>query len=268
MLFNIEMGIKSKTALITGATSGIGYEMAKILHLKGYSLWLTGRNLEAIEGLKKEFPLCKTLSTDLSKEKGLNDFWSWVDTTPIDLMVNNAGYGVWKEVINSEKGELENMIKLNVEILLHFSAEFAKRMVKRGSGKILNVASIAAFFPGPHLAAYYASKAFVLSFSESLNHELRKTKVTVTTLCPGPTKSKFFERAGLKKSPLMDGPLIPHMTSYKVALKGVEGALKGKRRVVPGILNYIFTISPLLIPRFLQLRILNYIQNSKNTDKA
>ena len=144
----------------------------------------------------------------------------------------------------------------------------AKRMVKRGSGKILNVASIAAFFPGPHLAAYYASKAFVLSFSEALNHELRKTKVTVTTLCPGPTKSKFFERAGLKKSPLMNGPLIPHMSSYEVALKGIEGALNGKRRVVPGIINYIFTISPLLVPRFLQLRILNYIQNSKNTAEA
>jgi|TARA_B110000483_G_scaffold220816_1_gene276253 hypothetical protein len=262
------MESKSKTALITGATSGIGYEMAKILHLKGYSLWLTGRNFEAIEGLKKEFPSCKALSADLSEEKGLEDFWSWVNTTPIDLMINNAGYGVWKEVVKSEKGELENMIKLNVEILLHFSAEFAKRMVKRGSGKILNVASIAAFFPGPHLAAYYASKAFVLSFSEALNHELRKTKVTVTTLCPGPTKSKFFERAGLKKSPLMNGPLIPHMSSYEVALKGIEGALNGKRRVVPGIINYIFTISPLLVPRFLQLRILNYIQNSKNTAEA
>ena len=262
------MESKSKTALITGATSGIGYEMAKILHLKGYSLWLTGRNLEAIEGLKKEFPSCKALSADLSEEKGLEDFWSWVNTTPIDLMINNAGYGVWKEVVKSEKGELENMIKLNVEILLHFSAEFAKRMVKRGSGKILNVASIAAFFPGPHLAGYYASKAFVLSFSEALNHELRKTKVTVTTLCPGPTKSKFFERAGLKKSPLMNGPLIPHMSSYEVALKGIEGALNGKRRVVPGIINYIFTISPLLVPRFLQLRILNYIQNSKNTAEA
>ena len=262
------MESKSKTALITGATSGIGYEMAKILHLKGYSLWLTGRNLEAIEGLKKEFPSCKALSADLSEEKGLEDFWSWVNTTPIDLMINNAGYGVWKEVVKSEKGELENMIKLNVEILLHFSAEFAKRMVKRGSGKILNVASIAAFFPGPHLAGYYASKAFVLSFSEALNHELRKTKVTVTTLCPGPTKSKFFERAGLKKSPLMNGPLIPHMSSYEVALKGIEGALNGKRRVVPGIINYFFTISPLLVPRFLQLRILNYIQNSKNTAEA
>ena len=233
--------------------------MAKILHLKGYSLWLTGRNFEAIEGLKKEFPSCKARSADLSEEKGLEDFWSWVNTTPIDLMINNAGFGVWKEVVISEKGELENMIKLNVEILLHFSAEFAKRMVKRGSGKILNVASIAAFFPGPHLAAYYASKAFVLSFSEALNHELRKTKVTVTTLCPGPTKSKFFERAGLKKSPLMNGPLIPHMSSYEVALKGIEGALNGKRRVVPGIINYIFTISPLLVQRFLQLRILNKI---------
>ena len=90
----------------------------------------------------------------------------------------------------------------------------------RALGRILNVASVAAFFPGPNLAAYYASKAFVLSFSEALNHELRNTKVTVTTLCPGPTKSNFFERAGVKKSPLMEGFLIPHMSAFKVALKG------------------------------------------------
>mgnify|MGYP001167090755 CR=1 FL=1 len=260
---NYIMKSMEKNAVITGATSGIGYQMAKILHTKGYSLWLTGRNLKAIEGLKIEFPSCNTLSADLSKDSGREDFWKWIGQTPVDLMINNAGYGVWKEVIKSEKGELENMIKLNVEILLHFSAEFAKRMVKRGAGRILNVASVAAFFPGPNLAAYYASKAFVLSFSEALNHELRKTKVRVTTLCPGPTKSKFFERAGVKKSPLMEGFLIPHMSAFKVALRGIDGALKGRRRVVPGFMNYIWTISPILVPRFLQLRILNYIQNSR-----
>ncbi|CAI8314825.1 MAG: putative oxidoreductase [Owenweeksia sp. TMED14] len=252
-----------KTALITGATSGIGYEMAKILSLKGYSLWLTGRNLQAINKLEKEFPSCKTLSADLSEDQGRENFWTWIRDTPVDLMINNAGYGIWKEVVSSEKGELEKMIRVNVEVLLHFSSEFAKRMVKRGSGKILNVASIASFFPGPHMAAYYASKAFVLSFSEALNHELRKTNVSVTTLCPGPTKSKFFERAGINNSPLMNGSWIPHMTSYMVAKKGIEGALRGKRRVVPGLINYCLTTSSLFAPRRYQLSIINYIQDSR-----
>ena len=110
------------------------------------------------------------------------------------------------------------------------------------------------------MAAYYASKAFVLSFSESLHTELRRTGVTVTTLCPGPTRSQFFERAGMGAMPLLDGPWMPQMSSASVAKAGIRGALHGRRRIVPGIMNYFSSISPIFMPRGIQLGVLNWLQ--------
>jgi len=185
---------------------------------------------------------------------------SWIHEVKIDLFVNNAGYGVWKDVIHAEDDELEKMIRLNVEALLRLSRVVAKNMVAQGHGCILNVASTAAFLPGPHMSAYYASKAFVLSFSESLHTELRRTGVTVTTLCPGPTKSQFFDRAGMGAMPLLDGPWMPQMTSASVAKAGVDAALRGKRRIVPGIMNYLSSKAPIFMPRFIQLGVLNWLQ--------
>ena len=247
-------------AIITGASAGIGLEMARYCHVQGMEVWITGQREEALKAASIELGNAPYLAVDLSTTSGSTALLEWIGEVSVDLFVNNAGYGVWKDVIDAADDELEKMIRLNVEALLRLSRVVAKRMVAAGSGRILNVASTAAFLPGPHMAAYYASKAFVLSFSESLHTELRRTGVTVTTLCPGPTRSQFFERAGMGAMPLLDGPWMPQMSSASVAKAGIRGALFGRRRVVPGIMNYFSSISPIFMPRSIQLGVLNWLQ--------
>jgi uncharacterized protein len=251
-------------AIITGASAGIGQEMARQCHAKGLEVWLTGQNRDALTRLSKELSDAPWLSVDLSQKEGQIALLTWVADIEIDLWVNNAGYGAWTDVIDAKEDQLEKMIRLNVEALVHLSRVMAKKMVQRGQGRILNVASTAAFLPGPHMAAYYASKAFVLSFSESLHWELRGSGVTVTTLCPGPTRSQFFTRAGMGKMPLLDGPWMPIMSSGAVARAGIRATFSGKRRMVPGIFNYLSSLAPIFIPRFAQLGILNWLQGTKN----
>jgi len=234
--------------------------MARYCHAKGIEVWITGQRKEALRAASKELGNAPYLAVDLSSGQGCQALLDWMGTHPVGLFINNAGYGVWKDVIHAEEDELEKMIRLNVEALLRLSRVVAKRMVQEGSGRILNVASTAAFLPGPHMAAYYASKAFVLSFSESLHTELRGTGVTVTTLCPGPTRSQFFERAGMGAMPLLDGPWMPQMSSESVAKAGVRAALSGKRRVIPGIMNFLSSKAPIFMPRILQLGTLNWLQ--------
>ena len=247
-------------AIITGASTGIGREMAKYAYSLGMEVWITGQNASALATLSEECGKAPQLAADLSTHAGQSALLSWIHEVKIDLFVNNAGYGVWKDVVHAEDDELEKMIRLNVEALLRLSRVVAKSMVAQGHGCILNVASTAAFLPGPHMSAYYASKAFVLSSSESLHTELRRTGVTVTTLCPGPTKSQFFDRAGMGAMPLLDGPWMPQMTSASVAKAGVDAALRGKRRIVPGIMNYLSSKAPIFMPRFIQLGVLNWLQ--------
>ena len=234
--------------------------MARFCHAQGMEVWITGQREDALRAASEELNHAPYLSVDLSEQAGTSALLAWVGDHPVDLFVNNAGYGVWKDVIDAADDELEKMIRLNVEALLRLSRVMAKRMVAAGSGRILNVASTAAFLPGPHMAAYYASKAFVLSFSESLQTELRRTGVTVTTLCPGPTRSQFFDRAGMGSMPLLDGPWMPQMSSSAVAKAGVRAALAGKRRMVPGIMNYLSSKAPVFMPRFVQLGTLNWLQ--------
>lgn len=250
-------------AIITGASTGIGREMAKYAYSLGMEVWITGQNVSALATLSEECGKAPQLIADLSTHAGQSALVAWIDGVEVDLFVNNAGYGVWKDVVDADDDQLEKMIRLNVEALLRLSRVVAKTMVAQGHGRILNVASTAAFLPGPHMAAYYASKAFVLSFSESLHTELRKTGVTVTTLCPGPTKSQFFERAGMGAMPLLDGPWMPKMSSKSVAIAGIEATLRGKRRIVPGIMNYLSSKAPIFMPRYVQLGVLNWLPGPK-----
>ena len=247
-------------AIITGASAGIGLEMARYCYARGMEVWITGQREDALLTASTELGNAPYLAVDLSSTAGSTALLEWIGEASVDLFVNNAGYGVWKDVIDAADDELEKMIRLNVEALLRLTRVVAKRMVAAGTGRILNVASTAAFLPGPHMAAYYASKAFVLSFSESLHTELRRTGVTVTTLCPGPTRSQFFERAGMGAMPLLDGPWMPQMSSASVAKAGVRAALAGKRRAVPGIMNYLSSKAPIFMPRLLQLGTLNWLQ--------
>lgn len=250
-------------AVITGSSTGIGLEMAKICLSQGMEVWMTGTRSERPNENSELFSLCPYLAVDLSTKEGQEAFLDWLGPEPIDVFVNNAGYGIWKDVVDTDPDSMEAMIRLNVEALTRFSREMAIRMKAQGYGRILNVASTAAFLPGPHMAAYYASKAYVLSFSDALSWELRGTGVTVTTLCPGPTRSRFFERAGMAAMPLLDGPWMPIMTAHSVAKAGINATLRGKRRAIPGIMNFLSSKAPIFMPRSIQLGTLNWLQGSK-----
>lgn len=258
----------NKTVLITGPTSGIGYELAKLFAKDGYGLVLIARNGPKLLDLKSEFEkehsiFVKIIEKDLSRPSAPQEIFEALqkDSITIDILVNNAGYTNFGFFSKTDlKTELE-MIQLNMTSLTHLTKLFLPEMVKRGQGKILNVASTAAFQPGPLMAVYYASKAYVLSFSEAIARELKGTGVTVTALCPGPTRTGFQKRGDIEGTRLVRSDLI--MEAEPVARLGFLGLMKGKTVVVPGFKNKIFAFSSRLIPRDLMTRIVRAVQEAK-----
>lgn len=238
-----------KTALITGASSGFGYEFVKLFVKDNYDLILVARNIEKLEEIKKEFSSAKIIAIqkDLTqinavkelykeiKEKGLN----------IDVLINNAGFGLLGEFSNLEADRQINMINLNVTALTELTHYVLQEMKERKSGKILNVASTAAFQPGPLMAVYYATKAYVLSLSEALVEELKGTGITVTTLCPGPSKTNFPKVANVEKTKMFSKV----MGADIVALLGYNALMKGQRVIIPGSINKIGAYSAKFLPR-------------------
>ena len=243
-------------ALITGASHGIGRDVARLAAVDVSGLLLTGRDGEALGALASELmrPGLKvaTYVADLGSERGVEGLIAWVRRQGVvpDLIVNNAGLGAWGLSRELAAAVERQIIDVNVQALSRLCHEFQSEMVARGSGRILNVASTAAFQPGPRMAAYYASKAYVLHYSEALAHELAGTGVTVTVLCPGPTYSRFHERAGTARSTLVAGGL-PMASSAAVARAGYRGALAGRRVVIPGLVNTLAAWMVRFAPRFL-----------------
>ncbi len=178
----------------------------------------------------------------------------------MDVLVNNAGfasYGLFHELDMNKELEL---VQLNVKTLVHLTRLFLPGMEKRGRGRVLNVASTAAFQPGPLMANYYASKAYVLSFSEALANEMEGTGVTVTCLCPGPTRTGFQDRAAMQESKLVQGGL---MDSMAVAKQGYAGLMAGQTIVVPGLQNWIGTLLPRFVPRKLATQLVRNLQERR-----
>jgi short-subunit dehydrogenase len=165
---------------------------------------------------------------------------------PVALLVNNAGFGLHGTYLETDPGAEIEMIRLNVEALVRLTRAVLPDMVERGSGRILNVGSTASFVPGPLMTTYYATKAFVLSYSDALAAELDGSGVSVTCLCPGPTRTGFQKRAGLRQSATFRGGAHE---SRGVARAGIAGALAGRRRVIPGLANKLATLAPRLLPR-------------------
>lgn len=252
-------------ALITGASHGIGRDVARLAAVDVSGLLLTGRDAGALTALAAELArpglIVHTHVADLATAEGVEDLLQWVQGLGIvpDLLVNNAGLGAWGLSRDLPAGSEEAIVSVNVWALTRLTQAFQAAMVSRGSGRILNVASTAAFQPGPRMAAYYASKAYVLHYSEALSHELTGTGVTVTTLCPGPTHSNFHERAGTRRSTLVSGRLLPVATSEAVARAGYRGALQGRRLVVPGLLNAVAVQLVRFAPRRLATAIAAWI---------
>lgn len=218
-------------ALITGASSGIGYDMAKYMASLGYDLILVARNIEKLEELKQSLPTkVKIIAIDLSDEKKIKELFIATRGEDIDVLINNAGFGVFGPFSTTELGKEINMIDVNIKAVHILTKLYVKEMKKKNKGYILNVASSAAFQPGPLMAAYYASKAYVLRLSEAINEELKKSKsnVQVSCLCPGPVDTNFNDVAGVKFS-------IKPLSSEYVAKYAVDKMFKNKMVIIPGM---------------------------------
>lgn len=244
----------SKTVLITGASSGIGYELSKIFAKNGYNLVLVSRNKQRLEIIAKELQnqydiQTKVIPKDLSKSSAPQELYNEVvaDGINIDVLVNNAGIGVYGEFTDASTQNHTDLIQLNITSLTMLCKLFGTDMVKNGSGRILNVSSTAAFQAGPLLSTYYASKAYVLMLSEALKNELKRNGVNVTVLCPGPTQTEFFKRNDMVGTRIERSPYM--MSATDVAEIGFSGLLKGKTIVIPGLINKLLAFSVRLAPR-------------------
>jgi short-subunit dehydrogenase len=240
--------------LITGASGGIGYDIAKIAAADGKNLILVARSEDKLEQLAVELRKNTsievfTIAVDLSDEAGVEKLISEVKSgnLTIDTLVNNAGFGDFGDFAKADLAKNMEMIRLNISALTNLTHTFMQGMLISGEGRIMNVASIASFMPGPGMAVYYASKAYVLSFSEALTRELKGSGITVTTLCPGPTNTDFAKVSGLGHS-LMHRMLPPSM-SMDVARAGYKAMLKGKAIEIPGVMNKLSALTPRLSPR-------------------
>jgi len=256
------------TALVTGASSGIGLELAKLLARDRNDLALVGRDRARLEelaaGLSKQFGIAALLLVhDLADPAAPAAIASELSekAVTIDVLVNCAGFGAGGLFARTLVSTHAAMIQVNMAAPTQLTALFLPGMLERRHGRILNVASTAAFQPGPFMAVYYASKAYLLSFSEALASELRGTGVTVTTLCPGTTRTDFQKRAGLKPVFPFRGPLVS--SAEEVACAGYAGLMRGKRLVIPGLANRFFVHAQRLAPRRLTTAITRKLQESR-----
>jgi len=237
------------TTLITGGSGGIGLALARICARHGHDLVLVARSGDLLTAAQAELRDgahvdVEVLACDLSLPGAVDRV---AELHPrIDVLVNNAGFGMFGPLADAETGQLLEMLRLNVEALTHLTRLYLPPMVERGSGRIMNLASMAAFQPGPNMAAYYATKAYVLSLSEGLRQELRGTGVSVTTLAPGPVRTGFQHRAGVGESRLFNRGVA---SVEQVAEEGFRGMMTGKGLVVPGTLNRLGSVGVRFIPR-------------------
>lgn len=257
----IEVGYKmNKTVLITGASGGIGKELANRFVKDSYNMVLVARSEGKLEELAKEYGegygvqvtvyakdvslpgVAEEIASDL-KKKGVT----------VDYLVNNAGFGLYGEFLETQLEQEMNMIDVNIKALTIMTKLFLPDMVKRCRGGVMNVASVGAFYPGPLMSVYFATKAYVLSFTEALENELSGTAVTVTALCPGPTATGFTGRAELGSSKLYKSGV---MEVGEVADEAYRDFLRGKTLIIPGAVHRFITSLPRLLPRKVMARLI------------
>jgi hypothetical protein len=237
-----------KVALVTGASAGLGAEFARQLSKRGHQLVLAARRQERLDQLARELGNARAVAIDLSKANSAARLMADLDANgeTVELLVNNAGFGLIGRFAELDAKRQRQMIDLNVGTLSDLCRAVAPAMIKRKSGGILNVASTAAFQPGPRMAVYFATKAFVLSLSEALHEELKPHGIKVTCLCPGPTRTEFGEVAGFGGNGVFDRVA---MESPKVVEAGLDGLDKNKAVVIPGLINRIGATSTRFAPR-------------------
>lgn len=247
-------------ALITGASSGIGRDMARILSSRGYDLILVARRKDKLEALKNELKTEITIiPMDISSTFNCMKLYNKVKKENIDILINNAGFGLFGEFRETNLDKELDMIDVNIKSLHTLTKLFLNDFIKNNNGYILNVASSAAFLPGPLMDTYYATKAYVLRLTESISEELRRnnSNVYIGALCPGPVNTEFNNVAGVRFS-------IKSLESYDVAEYAINKMFKRKKIIIPGISIKLGTFFTRLLPIEWQARISYNIQKKKN----
>jgi len=247
-------------ALITGASSGIGRDMARYLSSLGYDIIAVAQNEERLKELQKELKTnVQIISMDLSKKENCIEVYEKTKNENIDLLVNNAGFGVFGFFDETDLEKEISLINTNITAVHILTKLFLKDMIKRNSGRILNVSSIASFAPGPLMGAYYSSKAYVTSMTKGIYRELkkRKSKVHISVLCPGPVATNFNNVAGVHFS-------IKELSSEYVAKYAIDKTLKNKLVIVPGFLNKVIRVLSKIAPSKLASEIVYHNQTRKN----
>ncbi|MEW6401425.1 MAG: SDR family oxidoreductase [Chloroflexota bacterium] len=245
--------LQGKTALITGASSGLGADFARQLALRGCQLVLVARREDRLCELAAEISACcggnaKCIAMDLGETDAPQHLYDQLihSGQTVDILINNAGLGLYGEFTDVPWKNLHQMLELDMITLTHLTHLFVADMSKRGSGYVLFIASTGAFQPTPTYAAYSAAKSYVLSLGEALHYELRQTGVGCTVLCPGVTRTEFFKVAGQKLTPYQR---LTMMESSAVARIGIEAMLRGRASVVAGRFNALFAWATRFIPR-------------------
>ncbi|MBN1634305.1 MAG: SDR family oxidoreductase [Ignavibacteria bacterium] len=243
-----------KTALITGASGGIGFEMARIFAKNNTNLILVARNKNKLDELKNELEnqfgvSVYTIGKDLSSRESARELYEETkkQNIPVEYLINNAGFGDFGMFTDTDWDKEERMINLNIKTLTLLTKLCIRDMAERGSGKIMNVASTAAFQPGPLMAVYCSTKSYVLNFSQAINNEVKSRGVTVTALCPGPTESGFQDASGMKESKIVTKLKMP--SSKTVAEYGYKAMMKGKPVAIHGFINRMLALSVRFMPR-------------------
>jgi short-subunit dehydrogenase len=247
------MNASSQTVLITGASGGIGYELAKLFARDHYNLVLVARSADKLAQVATELQAygvtVKTIALDLAAAPAPKFLFDQLQSAgiSIDILINNAGYGGFGDFAQMTEEDILGQINLNITALTLLTRLFLPPMVQRRSGRIMNVASTAGFQPGPLMAVYYATKAYVISFSEAIANELRNTGVTVTCFCPGATHTGFAQRAGTERSRLFKQ--LGAMNADKVALDGYRAVMEGRILAISGLHNWLVAKSTRFAPR-------------------
>ena len=255
-------------ALITGASTGIGFEIAKLFAIENINLLIVSRDKQKLLKIKDEFENqykidVYTLATDLSSDSGVQNILDVVKSNSliVNYLVNNAGFGDYGAFIERSIEKYREMVHLNILSLTELSYYYGKEMVKRGKGRILNVASMAGLQPDPNFAVYGATKSYVISLTEAIHKEFENSGVTVTVLSPGATTSNFMERADMGNAKLYASGV---MSSVDVAREGYNGMMKGKLHVIPGFKNKILGFfSGIMPPGKLRLSVAEKIMAAK-----
>ena len=252
-----------KTAVVTGGASGIGLEFVKLLIKDDYKVFIVDNNKENLSELNNIISKNKfqSIRLDLAKRKSPKKIYKKLKNENIEVLINNAGFGTFGKFYKTEWKREAEMINLHVLNTAHLTKLFLKDMIKKNNGKILNIASVAAFQPGPMMSLYYATKAFILHFTEAISNEVKDKNISISVLCPGQTKTNFQESVSSKKNKINFNTSCP----IKVAKYGYNALKKNITVSVPGFLNKIIVFLNRILPRSTSTNLIRYIQE-KNRD--